>query len=196
MRRIELPDLSGLTLIVAEDTDDSLDVLSTFLRACGARVMAARNGLEALAHLEATPRVDAIVTDLAMPHMDGVELVRKLRGHARERSLPAIGEAIAGVDRLDEGDGHRAALDEAGAEKPRHHLRDVCRRHHSLRQRGPEAFPARPGFVGVNRARPHAGIRVDVPLGQVFLQGWELLADGDVVSDGHGPSPRPGSASA
>ena len=90
MRPIDLPDLSGLTLIVAEDTDDSLDVLSTFLRACGARVMAARNGLEALAHLEATPWVDAIVTDLAMPHMDGVELLRTLRGHARGGSLPAI----------------------------------------------------------------------------------------------------------
>jgi two-component system CheB/CheR fusion protein len=90
MRPIDLPDLSGLTLIVAEDTDDSLDVLTTFLKACGARVMAARNGLEALAHLDATPRVDAIVTDLAMPQMDGVELVRKLRGHARGRSLPAI----------------------------------------------------------------------------------------------------------
>jgi len=90
MRPIDLPDLSGLTLIVAEDTDDSLDVLSTFLRACGARVMAARNGLEALAHLEATPWVDAIVTDLAMPHMDGVELLRTLRGHAGGGSLPAI----------------------------------------------------------------------------------------------------------
>ena len=31
---VQLPDLSGLTLIVAEDTDDSLDVLTTFLRAC------------------------------------------------------------------------------------------------------------------------------------------------------------------
>jgi len=90
MRPIDLPDLAGLALIVAEDTDDSLDVLTTFLKACGARVMPARNGLEALAHLDATPRVDVIVTDLAMPQMDGVELVRKLRGHARGRSLPAI----------------------------------------------------------------------------------------------------------
>jgi len=90
MRPIDLPDLSGLTLIVAEDTDDSLDVLTTFLKACGARVMAARNGLEALAHLDTTLQVDVIVTDLAMPQMDGVELVRKLRGHARGRSLPAI----------------------------------------------------------------------------------------------------------
>ena len=56
----------------------------------GARVLRARNGLEALILLETVPRVDALVTDLAMPQMDGVELVRKLRGHARGRSLAVI----------------------------------------------------------------------------------------------------------
>src|SRR5260370_14654800 len=90
MSQVRLPDLSGLTLIVAEDTDDSLDVLTTFLQACGARVLAARNGLEALAYLETTPEVDAIVTDLAMPQMDGVELVRKLRDHPGRKPLVAI----------------------------------------------------------------------------------------------------------
>src|SRR5207248_6991805 len=90
MGSVHLPDLSGLTLIVAEDTDDSLDVLTTFLRACGARVLAARNGLEALAYLDTTPAVDAIVTDLAMPQMDGVELVRKVRGHTGGKPQYAI----------------------------------------------------------------------------------------------------------
>ncbi len=90
MSQVRLPDLSGLTLIVAEDTDDSLDVLTTFLQACGARVLAARNGLEALAYLETTPEVDAIVTDLAMPQMDGLELVRKLRDHPGRKPLVAI----------------------------------------------------------------------------------------------------------
>jgi len=90
MSQVRLPDLSGLTLIVAEDTDDSLDVLTTFLQACGARVLAARNGLEALAYLDTTPEVDAIITDLAMPQMDGVELVRKLKGHPGTKPLVAI----------------------------------------------------------------------------------------------------------
>src|SRR5258708_27164731 len=90
MSQVRLADLSGLTLIVAEDTDDSLDVLTTFLQACGARVLAARNGLEALAYLETTPEVDAIVTDLAMPQMDGVELVRKLRDHPGRKPLVPI----------------------------------------------------------------------------------------------------------
>src|SRR5260370_12690172 len=94
MSPVHLPDLSGLTLIVAEDTDDSLDVLTTFLRACGSRVLAARNGLEALAYLDTTPEVDAIVTDLAMPQMDRGELVRKLRG--RTGSTPLLATALPG----------------------------------------------------------------------------------------------------
>jgi len=90
MRSVDLPDLSGLTLIVVEDNDDALDVLTTFLEACGARVVPACNGLEALTRLDSATAVDAIVTDLAMPQMDGIELVRKLRGHARGHALPAI----------------------------------------------------------------------------------------------------------
>src|SRR5438105_13468059 len=95
MGSVHLPDLSGLTLIVAEDTDDSLDVLTTYLRACGARVLAARNGVEALAYLDTTPEVDAIVTDLAMPQMDGGALPRKVRRHTG--SKPVAASALSGV---------------------------------------------------------------------------------------------------
>jgi CheY-like chemotaxis protein len=35
-------------------------------------------------------RIDAVVTDLSMPHMDGVEFVERLRRHKAGRSIPAI----------------------------------------------------------------------------------------------------------
>ena len=44
----DLPDLSGLTLLIVDDSDDSLEVLGTFLRSCGAHVLEARNGPAAL----------------------------------------------------------------------------------------------------------------------------------------------------
>src|SRR5438309_10831766 len=94
MNPVHLPDLSGLTLIVAEDTDDSLDVLTTYLRACGARVLAARNGLEALAYLYTTPEVDAIVTDLAMPQQDGGELRGQRRGNTGRK--PHVESTLTG----------------------------------------------------------------------------------------------------
>lgn len=90
MPPLDLPDLSGLTLLVVEDNDDSLDMLGTFLRACGAHVLEARGALTALSYVETQRRIDAIISDLSMPAMDGVEFVRRLRDHPKGRSIPAI----------------------------------------------------------------------------------------------------------
>ena len=87
MRPLNLPDLSGLTILVVDDNDDSLEMLGTFLRACGAHVLQARNGPTALGYVEQRREIDAIVTDLSMPLMDGIELVKKVR---QWRPLPAI----------------------------------------------------------------------------------------------------------
>lgn len=73
-----------------DDNDDALDMLTTFLRACGAHVLAARGALTALSYVETEARIDAIISDLSMPAMDGVELVRRLRDHPKGRSIPAI----------------------------------------------------------------------------------------------------------
>ena len=85
-----MPDLSGLTLLVVDDNDDSLEMLATFLRACGAHVLAARGALSALSYVETQARVDAIITDLSMPAIDGIEFVARLRDHPKGRSIPAI----------------------------------------------------------------------------------------------------------
>jgi CheY-like chemotaxis protein len=90
MLPLDLPDLSGLTILVVEDNEDSLEMLSTFLRACGAHVLAARGALTGLSYVETQSRIDAVITDLSMPAMDGVEFVQRLRGHHRGASIPAI----------------------------------------------------------------------------------------------------------
>jgi CheY-like chemotaxis protein len=88
----DLPDLSGLTLLIVDDNDDALEVLGTFLRSSGAHVLQARNGPAALAYVDQRLTIDAVVTDLSMPSMDGVELVRQMR---QRRSIPAI--AVTGL---------------------------------------------------------------------------------------------------
>lgn len=85
-----LPDLSGLTLLVVDDNVDSLGVLGMFLRACGAQVLAAPGGLRALSYVDTQTRIDAVISDLSMPAMDGVEFVQRLRAHPKGRSTPAI----------------------------------------------------------------------------------------------------------
>jgi two-component system CheB/CheR fusion protein len=90
VRPSNLPDLSGLTILVVDDNDDALEILGTLLRACGAHVLQARNAPAALAYVETEAKIDAVVTDLSMPAMDGVELVRRIRQSRPMRSIPAI----------------------------------------------------------------------------------------------------------
>lgn len=90
MRALNLPDLSGRTLLIVDDNDDALEMLGTFLRICGAYVLQARTAPGALAYIDTQPELDAIITDLSMPDMDGVDLVRRLRNHPRRASTPAI----------------------------------------------------------------------------------------------------------
>ena len=85
-----MPDLAGLTLLVIDDNNDSLDMLATFLRSCGSHVLEARGALSALSYVETQGRIDAIVSDLSMPAMDGVEFVQRLRAHPKGRTVPAI----------------------------------------------------------------------------------------------------------
>jgi hypothetical protein len=49
-----LPDLSGLTMLVVDDDEDTLEVLTTMITACGADVLFARSALEGLAYLDTT----------------------------------------------------------------------------------------------------------------------------------------------
>ncbi|HEX3179465.1 MAG TPA: response regulator [Methylomirabilota bacterium] len=90
MRPLALPDLRDRTILVVDDNDDALEMLGTFLRVCGAYVLHARGGDGALAYIDTHPHIDAMITDLAMPGMDGVELVRRLRNHPSRRSMPVI----------------------------------------------------------------------------------------------------------
>jgi len=87
---LNLPDLSGFTLLVVDDNEDTVDALAAFLQACGASVLQAHSGAGALAHVDSSPKLDAIVTDLAMPEMSGVDLLRKVRAHPRRSDLPVV----------------------------------------------------------------------------------------------------------
>ncbi|MBS1867984.1 MAG: response regulator [Acidobacteria bacterium] len=66
--------------MLAEDEQDVREVAREFLESAGYTVILAANGEEALARAaEHAGAIDLLVTDMVMPGMTGLELVRRLR---------------------------------------------------------------------------------------------------------------------
>lgn len=88
----QLPDLSGLTVLLVDDDEDAIEVLTRMISACGAEVLFARSATEGLAYLDTTPQVDVVVTDISMPNIDGYEFTRKIREHSSpaHRWVPVV----------------------------------------------------------------------------------------------------------
>jgi CheY-like chemotaxis protein len=77
------------TVLVVEDEVGVRRMLTKLLGAKGFRTIEAGNGREAIEHLaRETPA--AIVIDLLMPIMSGVELLKALRRNAYFRAIPTI----------------------------------------------------------------------------------------------------------
>lgn len=68
------------TILVVEDQDEVRAVTTQVLRRFGYRVIEARDGGEALVICERLERpIDMLITDVVMPHMNGRELVARLK---------------------------------------------------------------------------------------------------------------------
>jgi CheY-like chemotaxis protein len=68
------------TVLLAEDEQDVREVAREFLESAGYTVILAANGEEALTRAaEHSGKIDLLVSDMVMPGMTGVELVRRLR---------------------------------------------------------------------------------------------------------------------
>src|SRR5438309_8157144 len=82
-------------ILVVDDDSGMLASLRGLFRSRGQEAVVARSGQEALDQLAG---VDAVVTDFAMPGMDGVQLVQAI--HDRDESLPVILLTAHGSERV------------------------------------------------------------------------------------------------
>ncbi len=76
-------------ILVVEDTPDTLQLVQVALTFKGYRVNTARNGREALEAIH-KERPALVLTDILMPHMDGFNLVHRLRISPETRSIPVV----------------------------------------------------------------------------------------------------------
>jgi CheY-like chemotaxis protein len=95
---------SPRVLIVDDDTAN-LTALARVLTKADIEATTARDGMEALELLQADPsRFDVVLLDRMMPRMDGLEVLRNLKGSPRLRSLPVVLQtALASSDDIMEG---------------------------------------------------------------------------------------------
>ena len=81
--------LTGVSVLLVDDDLDARQLIKTALQREGAAVTAVESAPLALAELE-TLRPDIVVTDIAMPLMDGYELAREIRDTPKLRDLKVV----------------------------------------------------------------------------------------------------------
>lgn len=83
-------------ILIVDDERQIVRMLRASLQSSGYEVISAANGLEALHQFE-TARPDLIITDLAMPEMNGLELTQAVR---RSVQIPIIVLSVRGTDAM------------------------------------------------------------------------------------------------
>jgi type IV pilus assembly protein PilB len=76
-------------ILLADDNEIILKVISNILESDGYRIDRAKNGMEAL-RLALQEKPDLIITDFLMPVMDGVTLIKRLKSQLATRYIPII----------------------------------------------------------------------------------------------------------
>ncbi len=77
------------SILLADDEETQREILSLALQERGFRTVEAADGVQALAILR-KEKVDVIVSDILMPHMDGYRLCYEVRRDERLKELPFI----------------------------------------------------------------------------------------------------------
>jgi PAS domain S-box-containing protein len=161
-------------ILVAEDTESVASFIAASLSAKGYRVIVARNGQEALERIP-QHHPDMILTDVQMPGMHGLDLIRHVRATPLLATLPII--VLTGQD---SGASREECL-EAGAddfmEKP-FTLQELYRVVEKQRKRtataaGENPLPGTDGEPPSPAARPRGGKVGSVPAEQIRI----LLAE-------------------
>lgn len=88
---LDLPDLSGVIVLVVDDSQDGRELAKRMLEECQAQVLTAGSALDGIQLIE-THRPDVLISDIGMPEVDGFEFLRRVRALGKERGgdVPAV----------------------------------------------------------------------------------------------------------
>jgi two-component system phosphate regulon response regulator PhoB len=79
---------SEITILVVDDEEDVVEIIAHFLKEEGYSVVKAFDGEEALRKVNSD--IDLIVLDIMLPHVDGLEICRRIRSRVETETIPII----------------------------------------------------------------------------------------------------------
>jgi two-component system chemotaxis response regulator CheY len=78
------------TALVVDDSPTMRQMVALTLSNAGFKVVEAEDGKDAVNKVAAGPKMDIVVTDLNMPEMDGITLIKELRKMAAFKFTPIL----------------------------------------------------------------------------------------------------------
>jgi len=80
-------ELRNSTILIADDTEQNVELLQAYLDELGCKVVTAHDGQETLESVAAS-KPDLILLDIMMPKVSGFEICRKLKGDPATAGIP------------------------------------------------------------------------------------------------------------
>ena len=89
------------TILIVDDEADTRDFLTIMFTRAGYAVIQAKDGLDGLAKMR-EHHPDLILSDITMPKLDGIEMVRRLRQMPEFSHVPVLVMSAYGMNKLSE----------------------------------------------------------------------------------------------
>jgi CheY-like chemotaxis protein len=93
---------AGRTILVVEDDPHLRALYRTSLGAAAYVVVTVEDGFDALRHIEASGPPHAVILDLGLPRVSGLDVHRELAAHPETSKIPIVlvtGSDISGLDK-------------------------------------------------------------------------------------------------
>jgi len=78
------------TVLVVDDSVSMRQMVTFTLKGAGFEVVEAGDGKEAVAKLNGGAKPNLVITDLNMPNMDGISLIKEIRSMAAHKFTPVL----------------------------------------------------------------------------------------------------------
>lgn len=82
--------LEGIHVLVVDDSMLVRSTMARILHPKGVRVQMAKDGREAWEMMQQDPEIEMVITDYLMPHLNGIELSRRIRNDLKRQEVPIL----------------------------------------------------------------------------------------------------------